>query len=61
MLLVLGNVACARIFRNLAKSDHEIQYTKNCLYLEILQGSFRLCREDGKLLIVLIYPIKPFS
>ena len=39
----------------------EIQHAINRLYLEAFQGSYQLCEEDGKQLIIITYPIKSFS
>jgi len=41
--------------------EREIQHAINRLYLEIFQGSYQVCEEDGKQLIVITYPIKSFS
>lgn len=41
--------------------EREIQHAINRLYLEAFQGSYQLCEEDGKQLIVITYPIKSFS
>jgi len=41
--------------------EREIQHAINRLYLEAFQGSYQLCEEDGKQLIIITYPIKSFS
>ena len=41
--------------------EREIQHAINRLYLEAFQGSYQLCEEDGKRLIIITYPIKSFS
>ncbi|RHE93073.1 tetratricopeptide repeat-containing sensor histidine kinase [Bacteroides intestinalis] len=38
--------------------EREIQHAINRLYLETFQGGYQLCEEDGKQLIIIIYPIK---
>ena len=38
-----------------------LQHAINRLYLEAFQGSYQLCEEDGKRLIIITYPIKSFS
>ena len=38
--------------------EREIQHAINRLYLEAFQGSYQLCEEDGKQLIIITYPIK---
>ncbi|WP_195667509.1 tetratricopeptide repeat-containing sensor histidine kinase [Bacteroides intestinalis] len=40
------------------KREREIQHAINRLYLETFQGDYQLCKEDGKLLIIITYPIK---
>ncbi len=38
--------------------EREIQHAINRLYLETFQGGYQLCKEDGKQLIIITYPIK---
>lgn len=38
--------------------EREIQHAMNRLYLEAFQGSYQLCEENGKQLIIITYPIK---